>query len=149
MDTYFFDAHKGGELLDKYACQHGLQSAGMLGLTNPIEDLMNQGQQFSDKNPHGNNVLHIASFADQVDFLKKIPSEILEKEKDAQNNDYETPLMVAINEFSQDAAKFWIKQDIDMSIIDKDGQDAYDLAERTGQDIICDLISAKDTALTL
>jgi ankyrin repeat protein len=148
MSSCFFDAKEGGSLLEKYVCDGGLQAAAMLGAVKPVELLLEQGLQYSDKNHYGNTALHIASFADQVDFLKNVPSDVLSSEKDIQNKDLDSPLMVAIMEYSKDVAKFWLDQDADVSLTNADGLDAYALAEQTGQDEIRDLIEDQEAVFS-
>ncbi len=120
-------------ILQEYSCSTSLQSAAMLGLKEPVPDLLAQGQSLLDENEFKNNVVHIASFANQHEFLKSLPKDLLAEVKDSQNVNFETPILVAIKEYSKESIDFWLKNNANIRITDKNGNDAYSLAEITGQ----------------
>lgn len=145
-DRYFFDCHDTVDLLEQFSGKTGLQSAAMLGQHDPVPALLATGQSFLDTNQYGNNAAHIASFADQHEFLEKIPDRILDQVKNSQNKNNESPLMVAINEHSETSARLWINRGTDLSLTDKDGNDAYALAESTGQTKLQSFIADREEA---
>jgi ankyrin repeat protein len=121
----------------------------MLGLTDPVPDLLAKGQSLQDENKFKNNVVHIASFANQHEFLDSLPKDLLDRVKDSQNANNETPILVAIKEFSKESVDFWLKNDVDTRITDKNGDDAHSLAEKTGQTWLLKKIESHEEAVAL
>ena len=136
-------------LLQEYNCSSSLHSAAMLGLKDPVPDLLAQGQSLLDTNKFKNNVVHIASFANQHEFLESLPKDQLDKAKDCQNANFETPILVSIKEHSRESVDFWLKNDVDTRITDKNGDDAYSLAEKTGQTWLLKKIEMHEEAVAL